>query len=62
MKIIYSACVIITLLFSVQIVNAQLLTKRLPEAPVVTAAQIQTLQADQNKKDRFVIVDVRAKA
>ena len=62
MRIIYSACVIVTIIFSIQLASGQLLTKPLPEAPTVTAAQIQSLQADPKKKDRFVIVDVRAKA
>ena len=31
-------------------------------APVVTAKQIRELQADQNVKDKFIVVDVRAKA
>ena len=61
MKIIGSAIVVTTVLFAIQLANAQLLTARLPEAPVVTAAQIQSLQADPNKQNRFVIVDVRAK-
>jgi len=61
MKIICSAIVVTTVLFAIQLANAQLLTARLPEAPVVTAAQIQSLQADPNKQNRFVIVDVRAK-
>ena len=62
MRIIYSACVIITIIFSIQLASGQLLTKPLPEAPTVSVAQIQSLQADPKKKDRFVIVDVRAKA
>jgi len=62
MRIIYSAIVVITVLFTIQFANAQLLTGRLPEAPVVTAAQIQSLQTDPNKQNRFVIVDVRAKS
>ena len=62
MRLIYSASVVIAIIFSIQIANAQLLTARLPEAPVVTAAQIQSLQADPNKQNRFVIVDVRAKS
>ena len=62
MRTILCAVVVIAVVFSIQFANAQLLTRPQPEAPVVTAAQIRSLQSDPNRKDRFVIVDVRAKA
>lgn len=62
MRTIFCATVAIAMVFSIQFANAQLLTRPQPEAPVVTAAQIRSLQSDPNRKDSFVIVDVRAKA
>lgn len=62
MKTIYCASVVIAMVFLIQFANAQLLTSPQPEAPVVTAAQIRSFQSNPNYKDRFIIVDVRAKA
>ena len=38
------------------------LCSRQPEAPIVTAAQIQSLQSDKSLERRVVVVDVRAEA
>jgi len=62
MRFVYCTTIVIAMMFSIQFANAQLLISRQPEAPIVTVAQIQSLQSDANQKGRFVIVDVRAKA
>ena len=45
----------------IQMTSAQLDDQQ-PEVPIATAAQIQSLRADETQEERFVIVDVRAKS
>ena len=60
MRYIYLAWIAIAILFLIQTASAQI-GGRQPEAPVITTAQIQSLQADDKSRGRFIIVDVRAK-
>lgn len=61
MRNVCRATIVAIVSLSMQLASAQIYSQQ-PEAPIVTAAQIQTLQNDKKYQDRFVIVDVRAKA
>ena len=61
MKPLYSVITIAIVLLSIKMVNAQIFGNREPEAPTITAAQIQALQTNSRNSGRYVIVDVRDK-
>ena len=61
MKPIFSVAAVATILLSIQLVSVRILFHHQSQAPTVTAAQIQALQADSKNFGRFLIVDVRDK-
>ena len=62
MKPIFSVVIITFILLSIPVASAQIFGNRRPQAPTVTAAQIQALQVDEKNSGRFLIVDVRDEA
>lgn len=62
MKWFLIACVALTVALSIQFTNAQASGQQGAEASVISAAQIRAMRASKEWTNRFVIVDVRAKA
>ena len=62
MKLFIASCFLFVLLLAIQIANPQWNGSRGGEASVVSAEQIRAMQNSDQWNDRFVIVDVRAKA